>query len=77
VIQVIDDWFTNYRLGLLLEAKVGKGRLMISAIDFTASDLDPVTNQLRSSVLAYMNSASFSPPTTLSREQLQSIVPGR
>ena len=31
---MIDDWFTNRPLALLFEAKVGKGKLLVSGIDF-------------------------------------------
>jgi len=29
IVQVVDDWFTNRRLGLVFEAKVGKGKLLV------------------------------------------------
>ena len=29
VVHLIDDWFTNRKLGLLFEAKVGNGKLMV------------------------------------------------
>ena len=32
-VQVIDDWFTNRRLALVFEARVGKGRLLVTSID--------------------------------------------
>jgi len=33
LVRVVDDWFTARRLGLVLEARVGKGKLIVSAID--------------------------------------------
>ena len=42
VVQVIDDWFTNHRLGLLVEARVGQGKLMLSAIDLDRARPDDV-----------------------------------
>jgi hypothetical protein len=75
VVRVIDDWFTNYRLGLVVEAKVGKGKLLISAIDI--SEPRPgqmVLNQFRKSVLAYMNSADFDPKHELTETQLAMMI---
>ncbi|MFG6687738.1 sugar-binding domain-containing protein [Mariniflexile sp. HNIBRBA6329] len=34
LVRVIDDWVTNRSLALLFEVKVGKGKLLVSGIDF-------------------------------------------
>ena len=54
-VQVIDDWFTSRRLGLVFEARVGKGRLLVTSIDLDSDDLgaNPVARQMRHSLLAY------------------------
>lgn len=39
VVQVIDDWFTNRKLGYVFEARVGEGRLIACAFDIEG-DLD-------------------------------------
>jgi len=73
--RVIDDWFTHYRLGLVVEAAVGKGRLLITPID--TSEHQPgqfVLNQFRNSVLDYMNSDTFCPTSELTEEQLGLIL---
>ena len=61
-IQLIDTWFEARRLGLLLEARIGKGRLVVTSIDFT-KDLEqrPAARQLYSSLLAYMQGKEFNP----------------
>ncbi|QBE66801.1 discoidin domain-containing protein [Pseudoduganella lutea] len=66
IVQPIDDWNRNYKLGLLFEARVGNGRLVVSTADLD-SDLDQrvVARQLRKSVLDYMGSAAFAPRTAL------------
>ena len=75
VIQVIDDWFTNRRLGLVVEARCGSGRLLVSAIDFLAdSAADPATAQFRDSVLAYMTSPAFAPRHELPPADLRRMV---
>lgn len=44
IIDVVDDWNTTRDLTLLAEVQVGKGRLVLSAIDFTRDD--PVVEAL-------------------------------
>jgi len=75
IVQVIDDWATNRKLGLVLEAKMGHGKMLICSIDLE-SDLDgnPVARQLRHSLLSYMTSSHFTPTVTLSDEQLRTLI---
>lgn len=75
IVQVIDDWVTNRKLGLLVEARVGAGRLMICSMDLH-SDLAsrPVARQMRSSVLAYMDGRDFAPTHELTAEGLKAIL---
>lgn len=62
MIQPIDTWFLNRKLGMLIEAKVGKGRLIISSIDLDENlQKRPVAKQLYISILNYMNSKKFRP----------------
>ncbi|HMP42714.1 MAG TPA: glycoside hydrolase family 2 TIM barrel-domain containing protein [Roseiflexaceae bacterium] len=62
IVQPIDTWFDNHRLGLLLEARVGGGRLMICSADLQNNlDQRPVARQLRWSLLQYMASEAFAP----------------
>ncbi len=75
VVQVIDDWFTNRRLGLLVEGRVGSGRLLISSIDLQARpDDDPVIRQFRQSVLSYAASREFQPSCQLTPKQLGGLI---
>jgi hypothetical protein len=74
IVQVIDDWVTNRRLALVFEARVGKGRLLVSSIDLDAAVLDPVRRQLRTSLLRYAAGGSFQPGTELSIEQVRSLI---
>ena len=75
LVQSIDTWFDNRRLGLLVEARVGKGRLMISGMNLS-DDLTtrPVARQLRGSVLRYMASPAFAPKVALTLEQVESFL---
>ncbi len=74
-IQVIDDWVTNRRLGMVLEAIVSTGKLMICSIDLERDlDSNAVARQLRSSLLHYMASEHFRPAIKLSVAQVQSLL---
>ncbi|GHV47501.1 beta-galactosidase [Bacteroidia bacterium] len=66
VVHLIDDWFKARKLGLLFEAKVGNGKLVVCSADLQ-KDLSarPAAAQFRQSILEYMASGSFNPSTTL------------
>lgn len=74
LVQVIDDWNTCRRLGLVFEARVGAGRLLACSMDLE-TDLDqrPAARQLRRSLLNYMAANSFSPAQQLTVEQLETV----
>ena len=65
-IQPIDTWHISRKLGMLVEAKVLKGKLLITTMDLQR-DLDHriVARQMRAAILRYMESDSFSPSLTL------------
>ena len=65
-IQPIDTWHISRKLGMLVEAKVLKGRLLMTTMDIT-SDLEHrlVARQIRQAILAYMESDDFQPSLTL------------
>lgn len=68
-IQPIDTWHVSRKLGMLVEAKVGPGRLLITTMDVTHElDRRPVARQMRRAILSYMQSLDFSPLVTLSPE---------
>ena len=75
LIQPIDSFDRNFKLGKLFEARVLNGALIFSSIDLH-SDLDnrPVTRQLRYSILNYMKSENFDPPHEVSVALLDSIL---
>lgn len=62
LVQPIDTWFINRKLGLLFEVSVGKGRVVVCSADLR-SDLPnrPVAEQLNYAILKYMNSHLFNP----------------
>jgi len=74
LIQPIDTWFENRRLGLLFEARVNGGKLMVCSIDLM-TDLGsrPVSKQLLLSTLKYMNSPEFRPSTEIDVEEIREL----
>jgi GH18 family chitinase len=74
-VQVIDDWFTNRRLGLVFEARVGKGRLLVTSIDLE-SDLgaNPVARQMRHSLLRYAASDRFAPTVEVTPGAVRALM---
>ncbi|SPE29778.1 Glycosyl hydrolase family 2, sugar binding domain protein [Candidatus Sulfopaludibacter sp. SbA6] len=67
IIQVIDDFHRNHRLGAVIEATVGKGKLLAVSFDLTtALDRRPVARQLLHSLLDYAASERFAPKQALS-----------
>jgi beta-galactosidase len=75
VVQPIDDWNRNYKLGMIFEAKVLRGKLLVSSADLE-NDLEEriVARQLRKSILDYMASAKFNPPVSISPENFREIL---
>jgi hypothetical protein len=72
IVQVIDDWNTNRKLGLVFEAKVGPGKLLVCSIDLR-SDLSnrPVAHQMLHSLLQYAQSPAFDPRPACTLDQLK------
>jgi len=75
IVQPIDDWNRNYKLGSLFEARVGKGKLMVSTMDLeNRLEERPVARQMRASVLAYMAGASFQPKTEVAPSAFRAVL---
>jgi hypothetical protein len=61
-IQIIDTWFEARKLGILFEAKVGKGKIIVTSIDFKNNMEGRIASrQLYYSILKYMESNDFNP----------------
>jgi len=65
IVSAIDDWNRNYKLGLIFEARVGDGKLLVCAADLNANS-SPVARQLRRSLLDYLSGKDFAPPAKIS-----------
>jgi hypothetical protein len=75
LVQMIDDWSTNRRLGLLFEAQYGGGKLMVCSVNLTDNlQSDPVSGQFKSSLMKYMASSEFAPEHGITRQQLGTVT---
>ena len=65
-IQPIDTWHVSRKLGMVVEARVLKGKLLMTTMDITG-DLEHriVARQMRSAILDYMQSSDFNPSLVL------------
>jgi len=75
LVQPIDTWFLNRRLGLIFEARVGKGRLIVSGADLSpeVSADRPAARQLYYSILKYMGSQRFAPVAAVKYEVVKDL----
>ena len=75
IVWAIDDWNRNYKLGLVFECRVGRGRLLVSGADLeTGLDARPAARQLRRALLAYMASPRFRPTVSVRPEELRGLL---
>jgi hypothetical protein len=74
IVQLIDDWNTNRRLGLVFECRLGRGKLLVCSAEL-AGDLSerPAARQLRRSLLGYMASKEFDPQMQVTLDQLTNL----
>lgn len=75
IVRVIDDWFTARRLGLVIEGKIGAGRLLLSSINLKdGAPGDPVCRQMLHSLTRYVAAPEFNPTVQLEVESLAQVV---
>jgi beta-galactosidase len=74
-VQAIDDWNRGYKLGVVFECSVGKGKLLVSAISLPANSQNLTTLQLRKSLLDYAASNKFAPTMTLTADEANALWP--
>ncbi|MBI4891954.1 MAG: glycoside hydrolase family 2 [Acidobacteria bacterium] len=75
IVQVIDDYHRNHKLGAVLETKVGPGKLLLTSLDLATNlETRPAASQLRRSLLHYMSTRAFNPKDTLPERDLQKLL---
>jgi len=75
IVRVIDNFFKNRKMASLVEARMGKGKLIICSMDITHNlDNRIEAKQLRYSLLKYASGQSFNPLSEVTEAQLSSII---
>lgn len=75
VLRDIDNFFKNRNMASIIEAKMGEGKLLFCTMDIH-SDMEnrPVSEQLKFSLLNYMNSKNFNPGVDIDKEALKQLI---
>jgi len=75
ILQVIDNYDRNAKLGTIFETKVGKGKLLVCAMDLETDAANrPAARQLMQSLLNYAAGDKFTPKYALSIELLEKLL---
>lgn len=74
IVQMIDNFERNHKLGLLFEAKAGNGKLMVCTSDLSKGMEEADVVQLTKSVIDYMLSEEFTPDYEMSQNELKEII---
>ena len=75
IVQAIDNFARNHKLGLLFETRLGPGRLLVCTIDLPGLQDKPEARQLLASLLAYAGSDGFAPDAEIQPEILDARLP--
>jgi hypothetical protein len=75
IVQAIDNYDRNDKLGIIFETRFGKGSLLVCALDLeTDAGKRPEALQLEQSLLNYMAGNKFLPKHELSKELLEKLL---
>lgn len=80
LVQSIDTWFLSRKIGMLFEANVEGGRLVMTTLPLAGDSKSgqpyetcPAVAQMRASILSYMQSDDFRPAYTLDVRLIQDL----
>ena len=71
IVQVIDNIERNHKLGLVMEWKVGPGKLLVCMSDLEKAAKYPEGKAFYQSVIDYMRSADFNPSAEITVDELK------
>jgi len=75
ILQIIDNYDRNSKLGTIFEARVGKGKLLVCAMDLETDSVNRLAaKQLMRSLLNYVSGCQFDPKFEISVELLDSLL---
>jgi hypothetical protein len=73
-VQMIDDWNKNHKIGLVFEAKVAKGKLLMTSIDLEHNLAHrPVARQMLYSLENYVKSSQFNPKESVTPTMIDQL----
>jgi len=75
IAQPVDDFHRNNKTGSIFECRVGRGRLLVCGYDLE-DETNPVSRQLKFSLINYMNSDKFDPPFSIPAELIRKTFSG-
>jgi hypothetical protein len=73
VLQVIDNFARNHKLGVVFEGRAGRGQLLACGFDLPAMTNDPAARELLASLYAYVGSTAFKPTQEFSDDLLENL----
>jgi len=74
IVRIIDDWVTSRSLAMFFEVKIGKGKMVVSGVDFLENQEKRMeSKQLMYSLLSYMNGPDFNPEIEMPLEEISKI----
>jgi len=74
IVQVIDNIERNHKLGLVMEWKVGAGKLLVCMSDLEKASEYPEGRAFYESVLDYMQSPEFAPTSEITMDELRRVL---
>lgn len=74
IVQMIDNFERNHKLGLLFECRVGTGRLLVCTARLTEIMERPEVRVFAKSLLEYADSPAFQPEVLLTPDALDRII---
>ena len=74
LVQSIDTWFLSRKIGMLFEANVLGGQLVMTTMDITNNlEQRHAARQMRASILHYMNSEQFHPSFSIDPQRISDL----
>ncbi|GGO01683.1 glycoside hydrolase family 2 TIM barrel-domain containing protein [Saccharibacillus kuerlensis] len=74
IVQTIDNFERNHKLGLLFECRSGGGSLLVCTVDAAKAAESPDGRQFLYSVLNYAQSEAFKPSFEIGLDQLETMI---
>lgn len=75
IVRVIDNFFKNRKMANIIEARVGKGKLILCSMNINDNLAQRIeAKQLKHSLMQYANSENFNPSIELTEKQFKTVL---